>query len=188
MSLAIPGLRYVPGYIDDETHDRLLMAADSGPWLLLGDRRVQTYGYSYHHTKGVYRIGDLPSWVSDVAMGLWRDGLMPDIPDQMIVNEYEPGAGIGAHLDHAVFANAIVSVSLGSTCVMQFSQSRSEHDEHILLEPRSALVLSGDARHKWMHSIPARGSDVWMNRELPRSRRVSLTFRKTLPTSSAPPD
>jgi len=115
-------------------------------------------------------------------------GLMPDSPDQMIVNEYEPGAGIGAHRDMAVFADAIVCVGLGSTCVMQFSHSRSGRDEHILLEPRSALVLSGDARSAWEHSIPARRADVWMNRELARSRRVSLTFRKTLATSSGPPD
>ena len=115
MSPAIPGLRYVPDYIDVETHDRLLASADSEPWQPLGNRRVQVYGYTYHHTKGVYRIGDLPPWVFDVAMGLWRDGLMPYSPDQMIVNEYELGAGIGAHHDMAIFADAIVSVSLSST-------------------------------------------------------------------------
>jgi alkylated DNA repair dioxygenase AlkB len=55
-----------------------------------------------------------------------------------------------------------------------------------LLEPRSALVLSGEARSHWKHAIPARLSDVWMNHESARTRRVSLTFRKMLKASASP--
>ena len=42
----IPGLRYVPGYLDPAAHDALLAAADAGPWRQLGHRRTQIYGYS----------------------------------------------------------------------------------------------------------------------------------------------
>ena len=41
--------------------------------------------------------------------------------DQLIVNEYIPGHGISAHVDAPkVFDDIITSVSLGSTCVMEF--------------------------------------------------------------------
>ena len=50
----------------------------------------------------------------------------------------------------------------------------------MFLEPRSALVLSGEARHDWTHAIPAREADVWQGVERPRGRRVSLTFRTML--------
>jgi len=100
-----------------------------------------------------------PPWALDVATRLWRDGLMPD---------------------------TIVSISLGSSCVMQFTESNSGREEQLLLEPRSALVLSGEARNHWKHAIPARLSDVWMNRELTRSRRVSLTFRTMLKAAASP--
>jgi alkylated DNA repair dioxygenase AlkB len=184
----IPGLRYLPDYLDFETHARLWVAADLQPWRRAQERGIQIYGYSYHHTHGggIYRIGDLPPWALDVATRLWRDGLMPDVPDQMVANDYEPGPGIFAHVDQAVLGATIVSISLGSSCVMQFTESNSGREEQLLLEPRSALVLSGEARSHWKHAIPARLSDVWMNHESARTRRVSLTFRKMLKASASP--
>ena len=110
-------------------------------------------------------------------MQLHRDGLMPDLADQMIVNEYQPGSGIPAHVDAAFFDDTIVSLSLGSPCIIEFDQDRAKRHEQLLLEPRSALVLTLEARHAWKHGIRARLSDVWQGRELPRDRRVSVTFR-----------
>ena len=94
--------------------------------------------------------------------------------------EYRPGSGIFAHVDQEVFGDTIASVSLGSTCVMRFSHGKSARVEELLLEPRSVIVLSGEARWAWKHEIPARVVDTWQNLERPRSRRVSLTFRVIL--------
>jgi alkylated DNA repair dioxygenase AlkB len=183
-AMPVPGLRYVAGYLDGDAQTRLLAEVDSQPWQHAGGRGVQIYGYSYHHLKGgIYRLGDLPAWALDVAARIQRDGLMPHLADQMIVNAYEPGAGISAHVDLSAFDDAIAAISLGSTCVMQFAEKASGREEALLLEPGSALVLSGEARSQWTHAIPARTSDLWQNRELVRGRRVSLTFRRMLYTS-----
>ncbi len=66
---------------------------------------------------------------------------------------------------------------------MQFAEKASGREEELLIEPGSALVLSGEVRSRWTHAIPARTSDLWHNRELVRRRRVSLTFRRMLHTS-----
>jgi alkylated DNA repair dioxygenase AlkB len=180
----IVGLQYVPEYLDRETHDRLLAAVDLHPWQMSVDHGVQVYGYHYNHAKRAgYRIGELPPWAGDLAVRLWRDGLLPNVPDQMVANDYRPGSGIFAHVDQAAFGNTIASVSLGSTCVMQFSNTEVERMEELLLEPRSVLILSGEARWAWKHEIPARAVDMWRTQERPRSRRVSLTFR-VMPRSS----
>jgi len=180
----IAGLQYVPEYLDRETHDRLLTAVDLQPWQTSNDHGVQVYGYHYNHKRrAAYRIGELPSWVRDLAVRLWRDGFLPSVPNQLVANDYRPGEGIFAHVDQAVFGDTIVSVSLSSTCVMQFSHSEGGRTEERLLEPRSVLVLSGEARWAWKHEIPARTADRWQNQERPRSRRVSLTFR-VIPRSS----
>ena len=178
MLRTISGLQYVPEYLDPEGHDRLLAAVDLHSWQMSVDHGVQVYGYHYNHAKSeAYRIGDLPPWANDLAVRLWRDGLLPNVPDQMVANSYPPGSGIFPHVDQAVFGNTIASVSLGSTCVMQFSNGESERVEELLLEPRSVLILSGEARWAWKHQIPPRDVDIWENQEKPRSRRVSLTFR-----------
>ena len=182
---AIPGLRYCPDYLDQATHDEALAVVDAQEWQGRGGRGVQIYGYTYHHTRGVYRIGDLPGWANDLAVRLWRDGLTPAVSDQVIANEYPPGAGIYAHVDLEDFDDTIVSLSLGSTCIMQFTENDTGRLEECLLEPRSALVMSGDARHRWKHGIPPRPSDLWMDESLNRARRVSLTFRKMRPPTEA---
>jgi len=74
---------------------------------------------------------------------------------------------------------------LGSTCVMEFTTESGAREEH-LLEPMSSLVIAGEARSGWKHSIPARSHDAWGGREWPRARRVSLTFRKMLLQDTPP--
>jgi alkylated DNA repair dioxygenase AlkB len=174
----IPGLQYVPDYLDRATHDSLLTAADLDPWLMSVDHGVRIYGYRYSRAnRAAFRIGKLPPCVGELAVRLCRDGFLPKVPDQMVANDYPPGSGIFAHVDPAVFGDVVASVSLGSTCIMRFSHRESDRSEELLLEPRSVLVLSGDARWAWQHEIPARVVDTWQGTEVPRSRRVSLTFR-----------
>jgi alkylated DNA repair dioxygenase AlkB len=177
----VSGLRYVPDYLESDTHDRLLAEVDAQPWHAVGDaRRIQFYGHWYNHARGgVYRVGEVPSWASELASRLVQDGLMPYLADQLIASEYQPGQGIQPHVDAPVFADVIAGISLGSTCVMEFTHA-GQRNEQILLEPGSALVLSDQARDRWQHSIPARADDFWMDRTFQRSRRVSLTFRKML--------
>ena len=183
-AIPVAGLRYVAGYLDDGAQTRLLAAVDSQPWQHAGGRSVQIYGYSYHHLKGgVFRLGDLPAWALDVAARIQEDGLMPYLADQMIVNAYEPGGGISAHVDLSAFDDTIVAISLGSTCVMQFAEKASGREEELLVESGSALIMSGEVRSQWTHAIPARTSDLWQDRERVRGRRVSLTFRRMLHTS-----
>src|SRR5262249_31696539 len=142
----ITGLEYVPRYIDQEIHDRLLCAIDQHPWLTSVDHRVQLYGYRYNHEhRAAYQIGELPEWATDLASRLHEDGVSR-IPNQLVANEYQPGCGIFDHMDQAVFGDVVMSVSLGSTCLMRFTHSESHVSRELLLEPRSLLILSREAR------------------------------------------
>lgn len=180
---AIDGLRYIPDYLTSETADVLIRAADAHEWWMTLDHPVQVYGYHYNHKRQeAYRIGELPVWASELATRLCQDGLIPDTPNMMVVNDYPAGSGFFAHIDQAVFGSTILSVSLGSTCAMRFSHVLSRRVEECLLEPQSVVVLSGDVRWNWKHEIPARTVDTVGGHDWPRSRRVSLTFR-AVPTS-----
>jgi alkylated DNA repair dioxygenase AlkB len=182
---SIEGLRYVPDFVSGEQHDHLLREIDASEWR--GDlrRRVQHYGFRYDYkSRSVdhsMRIGDLPPWVGGLADRLLEEGYFPERPDQVIVNEYEPGQGISNHVDcEPCFTGTVASLSLGSACVMNFTHKESGEVVPVLLEPRSLVVFSGVARYDWMHGIPARKSDAVGGRTLRRSRRVSLTFRKVI--------
>jgi alkylated DNA repair dioxygenase AlkB len=47
-----------------------------------------------------------------------------------------------------------------------------------ILDRRSLVVMTGDARYKWQHEIPARLKEL---NGFVRGRRISVTFRKVTP-------
>lgn len=173
----IEGLFYTPNFITPDEEQALLNQIDQQPWLTDLKRRVQHYGYKYDYkarrvTPDAY-LGPLPAWLKPFTQNL------PFTPDQAIVNEYEPGQGISAHIDcQPCFGDTIASLSLGSAATMQFTTTGQK--EEIYLEPLSLITLSDAARHEWTHAIPARKSDSVNGFKVPRDRRVSVTFRNVL--------
>jgi alkylated DNA repair dioxygenase AlkB len=182
---AIVGLKYIWDFIDQEKHDDLLQQVDSQPWLTDLKRRVQHYGYKYdyksRHVDYSMRIGPLPQWAEEIADILCERRLAPERPDQVIVNEYRQGQGIASHVDcQPCFTDTIISLSLGSPCVMDFTHKQTRQVVPLLLEPRSLVVLQDEARYIWLHGIPARKTDQYGDKTIQRERRVSLTFRKVI--------
>ena len=98
------------------------------------------------------------------------------MPVQALVNEYEPGQGISAHKDYEPFEE-VASLSLASGCVMEFAKAKGGGGKSIWLQPRSLLVLTGEARHEWTHGIRPRLADVVHGVKILRERRLSLTLR-----------
>jgi alkylated DNA repair dioxygenase AlkB len=179
----IPGLLYLPDFITADEVATLFSFIDQQPWLTDLKRRVQHYGYRYDYTArrvdASMRIGEMPECLLRYAKRLCAAGYFLNLPDQVIVNEYLPGQGIAPHIDCIpCFGERIASVSLGSACVMEFSRGNQKISH--LLEPRSLLLLAGDARYHWKHGIPSRKKDIWGGTVLLRERRVSLTFRNVL--------
>src|SRR6476660_8651473 len=74
---------------------------------------------------------------------------------QALFIRYDPGAGIGWHRDRPVFEH-VVGISLGAPATMRFRRRRAGGFDRASAElgPRSIYHLSGEARHKWEHSIP----------------------------------
>lgn len=181
----VPGLRYIATYLTLEEQAALAAVIDEQPWLTDLKRRVQQYGYRYNYTGRTVDtsmfLGPLPIWASRLAQRLHHDGYTPELPDQVIVNEYEPGQGISSHIDCVpCFGDTILSLSLLSSCMMLFTHSRSQAQSSLFLEPGSLLVMQGEARYTWRHSIPARKSDVYNDQKIMRGRRLSLTFRTVI--------
>ena len=182
--LGIQGLVYLPRLLSPEAEINVLTAIDNLPWQDDLKRRVQHYGYKYDYKAravdhSMY-VGPLPPFAIEVAKTLLAHGLITEMPDQLIVNEYQPGQGISAHIDcEPCFKNTIVTVSLGSIYEMDFISLESGEVRSALLEPGSALVLRDAGRYQWMHRIKARKSD----HGVPRGRRVSLTYRNVILSS-----
>ncbi|MDP9195812.1 MAG: alpha-ketoglutarate-dependent dioxygenase AlkB [Pseudomonadota bacterium] len=160
----------------------LLSRIDSQPWRADLKRWVQHYGWRYDYKERTVRsdafLGPLPDWLRSLCHRLHDKGIFPSPPHQVIVNEYLPGQGISAHIDCIpCFGKAIASLSLGSACVMDFSNPETGQKKPVFLEQCSLVVLSGPARYEWQHRITARKSDIIGGIRTARRRRAFLTFR-----------
>jgi len=172
---AIPGLVYRRNDISKAEEHELVSAIDAEPWDETWDRRRQPYGASYGRRKGDDR--PIPAWGLALVERFHDGGIGDRRFDQMLVNEYMPGQGISFHRDYDPFDRTVVSLSLLSSCVMEFRRVSDRRRESMLLEPRSLLILEDEARYVWEHGIARRKSDRWAGEVVPRRRRVSVTFR-----------
>jgi len=176
------GLTYLENYISEGEADRLVQEIDAAPWRTDLKRRVQHYGYRYDYkARQAQRenyLGPLPELFYQLAERLTSEGHFQAVPDQVIVNEYQPGQGISAHIDcQPCFGETIASLSLLSACVMRFASHPPSQQMDLGLQPASLLVLKDEARHLWTHAIPPRKSYIIAGQKHHRSRRISLTFR-----------
>jgi alkylated DNA repair dioxygenase AlkB len=172
---AVPGLSYLPSYINQQQEAALAAAIDNQPWDTTWKRRRQLYGKAYGYAHKA--ISAFPDWGTSLANRMHADGICQRPFDQMLVNEYFPGQGIALHRDYAPYDRTVVSLSLLAPVVMEFRETTTNLRAALLLESRSLLVLSDDARYRWQHGIAARKSDGWQEMTIRRERRLSITFR-----------
>ena len=181
----IQGLTYIPSFLEKLEVKSFIDAINSEPWLSDIKRRVQHYGYKYDYKARSIDysmfIGQLPTWAMNMAQRLLDESHISELPDQLIINEYEPGQGIANHVAcEQCFGDTIISISLGSSCVMDFINLRTKQKIEVMLESGSLVVLSGEARHKWTHGIAQRKTDNFQGVKTARGLRISMTFRKVI--------
>ncbi|MFP3562878.1 alpha-ketoglutarate-dependent dioxygenase AlkB [Paraburkholderia sp. SIMBA_030] len=180
-----PGLLAIPDFISGEQELALLAEVDRGTWLTDLSRRVQHYGWKYDYKARMVEssgyLGPLPGWAADLAERLLRHGVVGELPDQVIVNEYVASQGIAKHIDcPGCFRGAVVTISLGESWGMLFRSPDGVQKVERVLQRRSAVVLDGEVREEWTHEIPKRKKEGTAL----RGRRISLTFRKVNPRTT----
>lgn len=171
----IAGLEYRENFIRPDEEAELveqLDAMDLAPFRFqgwTGNRKTQSFGWRYDFDDSSFRPTEpIPEWLAQL-----RDkaaafaGVPPASIAHALVARYDPGAGIGWHRDRPVFER-VVGVSLKSPAALRFRRRISSGFRRISVPvaPRSAYLLSGEARHDWEHSI-APGDQL----------RFSITFR-----------
>jgi alkylated DNA repair protein alkB family protein 8 len=168
--LYIPGLHIVYNAISEQDEAEYLRFFTEKPliWDTTFQRRRIQYGYEYNYLTGKIR----PTYPIDFY-------LVPAIiysyiyPEQIIVNEYLPGQGIGPHIDSFVFGDTICSLSLGSDTIYRMIAPNGVVNTEVSIPRRSLVIMTGASRTHWRHCIPNRTYDY----ERPRGLRYSITYR-----------
>lgn len=184
-----PGLKLIENIITEEEEQVLLNTIDwndQEPTSSdLRHRKVKHYGYEFQYDSNKVDsnspIRGIPKEYAFLQTLFKKHHPVEYEYDQLTINHYLPGQGIPPHIDtHSVFEDSILSLSLGSACVMDFR--KEDEKVSIYLPQRSVLILAGEARYAWSHGICPRRNDILKGdagvTTQPRSTRVSFTFRK----------
>ena len=135
----------------------------------VGNRRTRSFGWHYDFEDASFTPAEpIPDWLQPLReRAAAFAGLSPQDFVQVLLARYDPGAGIGWHRDRDVFEQ-VVGFSLNTPATLRFRQRTASGFRRASLDvaPRSAYLLSGEARHEWEHSI-APGDQL----------RFSITFR-----------
>lgn len=194
-AFGIPGLTFVPDIIDEDEESRLLRDINTEKWLPDLGRRVQHYGHKYDYRTRKVVVGGappFPAWLDEIHSKIQDRVSVPNAFTQVIVNEYTQNQGITPHIDSQEFSSCIASLSMGAASVMVFARGGASIP--VRLPRRSLVILQGDARYKYTHSIPKKISGIpahmarhdadsgaWTPYTRPcgprLSTRVSITFR-----------
>ncbi len=129
-----------------------------------------SFGWKYAADgKAIEKVEPIPDFLLPVRERVAAfAGLEPEEIVQSLVVMYPPGAPIGWHRDRPAFGK-VMGVSLLTPAPLRLRLERPDGGWDRVtrrLEPRSAYLLSGPARHQWQHSIPPLGA-----------LRYSITFR-----------
>ncbi|CAO0790449.1 unnamed protein product [Mucor circinelloides] len=189
LSDRIPGLFLIEEAVTVSEEAGLIESVNKEKWSGLGigpnpelKRRTQQYGhlFSYRYRKVLEEYGPLPGFTDFLVDRIMDNKWMPNKPNHLLVNEYNPGQGIMPHVDApALFGAAILSLSLLSECIMKFTCEDQSID--IILPRRSLAILTGDARYKFKHGI---SKDLIETTDsgiiIERDKRISFTFREII--------
>ena len=143
-----------------------------GPFVMHGieaRRRIANFGMRYARPSRILtEAPEFPSGLEPLRVrAASLAGIAPDEFAHLLVNEYQPGAGIGWHRDSPPFG-IVAGVSFGAACRIRFQKGEGTTRETFAIElpPRSIYLLTGSAREEWQHSIPP-----------VKELRYSVTFR-----------
>ncbi|HYE22017.1 MAG TPA: alpha-ketoglutarate-dependent dioxygenase AlkB [Verrucomicrobiae bacterium] len=168
------GFSYASNFISPKEEEFLLQkikTLELGHLVIQGvpsKRRMIHFGvgYSFETKKLTDRI-PIPDWLNPLIENVSKfTKKPPNNFEEILVTEYQPGAGITWHKDADPFG-IIVGVSLAGSSTLKLRKiDNAKIIKTLVLEPRSAYLLSGESRTQWAHSIPA-----------VKNLRYSVTFR-----------
>jgi alkylated DNA repair dioxygenase AlkB len=157
------GFRYQPNLISAEEESELVRELQNLPFQSfdfhghLANRRVVGFGLRYDYDRrAVVEAPPIPDFLTPLRdkVAAFAGRPAPAF-EQVLINEYREGAGIGWHRDKPHFEE-VAGVSLLAPCSFRLRRKNGTKWDRktIIVEPRSAYLMTGAARNEWEHSIP----------------------------------
>ncbi|XP_049599248.1 alpha-ketoglutarate-dependent dioxygenase alkB homolog 4 isoform X1 [Syngnathus scovelli] len=184
-SFLFPGVFLWEDFLSEEEEKELISSMDKDVWnLSQSGRKKQDFGPKVNFKKKKVRFANfsgLPPLSKKLVLRMQQEESLTGFqPVEQCNLDYQPqrGSAIDPHLDDSwLWGERLVTVNMLSDTVLTMSLERGlphlglpgEVNVAVPLPRRSLVMLYGEARHRWKHSILRK--DV-------RERRVCSTYRE----------
>lgn len=121
--------------------------------------------------------GPIPAWAEDLGGRMVAMGIFPRPPDHVLLRRYDRGRGVCPHIDREAYGPVVAGLTLGSSRTFHLTRTGARSRLEALLLPGDLYVMSGAARYRWKHSIPAALEDEFRGAMFPRTSGFSITWR-----------
>ena len=155
------GLDYIPELFTAEEEDSLItMFEHLRPnWDTSMHRHLKHFGYGMGaNGNDITRLEDLPPefepYIEKILLQLASRGISIDAPNQVTVARYDPGSGIGDHVDAEALGQYVLDLNLQCPVPMHFRHVKGGHHYVHWMGSGSLTCLRGDARWSYLHAIP----------------------------------
>lgn len=184
-SFSIGGITVINNFITPDEENILLEEIEKYSWVVSQSGRYkQDFGPKVNFKKKKVKIATFSGFPAVIKFLLEKFNQLRELRDFKPVElcnlEYVPerGSAIDPHLDDAwLWGERLVTINLSSGTFLTLKpvtncENNSDEVNITVLVPmcrQSLLILQGESRHKWLHS-------VW--RHDIKSRRIAMTFRE----------
>lgn len=178
MKMIFPGVHIIENFISENEELNLINSINSSKWIdSQSGRRKQDFGPKVNFKKRKIKISAFSGLPAYSEMMYHRmktlEVLKNFLPVEMCNLEYDPvrGSAIDPHFDDFwLWGERLVTINMLSDTVMSMNNEKNPFVEVNIPLPRLSLViLYGEARYDWKHSI---------KRENILSKRIAITFRE----------
>jgi alkylated DNA repair protein alkB family protein 7 len=183
------GLHIMPSFLSEPEHDALVSSATA----LLARARFEDGHWdavirNYRESQALVRaLPPVARAAVERALARFPVGARAPLPAAHFI-ELAPAGDIGAHVDSVKFSGGVVAgLCLLSDAVMELTEDPPRAAPltpatRLLLPRRALYVLSGAARFRYAHAIPA-GAIAFGGTRVVRARRISVMLRDEPPNT-----
>jgi alkylated DNA repair dioxygenase AlkB len=121
--------------------------------------------------------GPIPAWAAALGGRMVAIGIFASPPDHVLLRRYDRGRGVRPHVDRPEYGPVVAGLTLGSSRAFHLTSPGRRARLEALLLPGDLYVMTGAARYRWTHSIPAVEEDEFAGAVFPRADGFSVTWR-----------
>ena len=172
------GLDYIPAlFTAEEEYSVITMLEHLQPnWDTSMHRHLKHFDYGMG-ANGTDLPPEFEPYFEKILLQLASGGISIDAPNQVTVARYEPGSGIGDHVDAEELRKYVLDLNLKCPVPMHFRHVKGGHHYVHWMGSGSLTCLCGEARWSYLHAIPKTTMDERNGQYTQRVLRYAIILR-----------